>query len=157
MVDINFDNQDERYRRFNNAPEYTAEAIRRLRIESGLTQRELAQEIGVTTAAIQHWENEDSNGPSPPNAVKLQMVFDNSVQRACMFCDKNSVNRRIVKNGKTGTWLEGPLCQHHSEYMQRFERTGSTRIKKRGKTIRNILKEGIEKANRLSRLYQIQE
>ena len=36
----------------------TAARVRKLRRELGLTQPEFAKRLGVTVAAIQHWENE---------------------------------------------------------------------------------------------------
>lgn len=57
--------------------------IRRHRLTLGLTQAEFANEVGVETSSISHWER----GKTKPNAISLQLLL--------RFMD-------LEKNGETG-------------------------------------------------------
>jgi transcriptional regulator with XRE-family HTH domain len=54
--------------------------IRQWRIEKGLTQRQLAERLGVTHITIGNWEN-GRNAPSAYQLVALGVVFDVPVER----------------------------------------------------------------------------
>jgi len=54
--------------------------IRQWRIENGLTQRQLAERLGVTHITIGNWEN-GRNAPSAYQLVALGAVFDVPVER----------------------------------------------------------------------------
>ena len=55
----------------------TPAEIRKLREERGLSQSELAQKIGVTTNAVQHWEY-GIRRPSSPAQKALEDLADNT-------------------------------------------------------------------------------
>jgi len=48
---------------------------RRIRKESGVSLRRMAEELGVTTPTVHNWEN-DGDGPSLENAVKYRKLLD---------------------------------------------------------------------------------
>ena len=55
--------------------ETMGQIIKRLRKERGLTQEELAEQIGVTFQAVSKWEN-DTGMPDISQVVPLATVFD---------------------------------------------------------------------------------
>lgn len=48
--------------------------IRKLRMERGLTQAELAKELNLSDKAVKNWENAVSN-PSVSNIISLAQIF----------------------------------------------------------------------------------
>lgn len=51
--------------------------LRRLRVEAGMTQDDLASRLGVTGASISHWES-DKHPPGYPAVKSLVEVFGNT-------------------------------------------------------------------------------
>ncbi|MBQ0099317.1 MAG: helix-turn-helix transcriptional regulator, partial [Firmicutes bacterium] len=70
--------------------------IKELRIEKGLTQGQLAKEIGVTQGAIYFWEKE-INEPTAGYLVKLATFFGVSLD------DLLSIESEEVKKSSTKT------------------------------------------------------
>jgi transcriptional regulator with XRE-family HTH domain len=62
--------------------------IRQWRIENGLTQRQLAERLGVTHITIGNWEN-GRNAPSAHQLMALGSVFGIPVER--IIFDRDAV------------------------------------------------------------------
>lgn len=58
-----------------NEKSITSINIKALRRESGLTQKQFGQEIGVSGEAVSQWEG-DSREPSPMNLKSIAIYFD---------------------------------------------------------------------------------
>lgn len=58
--------------------------IKELRIEKGMTQQELANEIGVSQGAVFFWEKE-INEPTAGYLMKMAKLFDVSVDELLSF------------------------------------------------------------------------
>lgn len=54
--------------------------IRKIRLEKGIKQYELAREVGVSVSTVQLWENKVSK-PSPKNMAKLKQVLEINEER----------------------------------------------------------------------------
>ena len=48
--------------------------LRRLRLQAGLTQAELAKRLNVTKAAVSYYENQERS-PSPDVLIKIATIF----------------------------------------------------------------------------------
>ncbi len=55
------------------------ELLRELRLEKGLSQTELAKQLGVGKSIISSWELNQSD-PSFTNAIKIARLFDVSLE-----------------------------------------------------------------------------
>lgn len=53
--------------------------LRKVRLDKGLTQMQLAKEIGVWLQTVQRWETGDSY-PSPPKLAALAQALDVTAQ-----------------------------------------------------------------------------
>ena len=88
--------------------ETMGQIIRKLRKERGLTQEELAEQLGVTFQAISKWEN-DTGMPDISQIVPLARLF--GVSTDVLFClhgiDENEEVIQILKNAQA--FLSTPL------------------------------------------------
>lgn len=60
--------------------ETTGDRMRRCRKEAGLTQEQLADLVGVSTAAVAQWETGDSKSLKPENLFKAARALNKSAE-----------------------------------------------------------------------------
>ena len=78
--------------------ETMGQIIRRLRKQSGFTQDELAEQLGVTFQAVSKWEN-DTGMPDISQIVPLAAVFGVSTDELFGFCgtDREEEARKVIE------------------------------------------------------------
>lgn len=96
------------------------ESIRLLRLKNGMSQQELAEELGLTRASISTWEI-GANGPSVENLVNLAEIFETSVDSVLglgnRMADKMTIKERNLD------YLYGELPDEYKELIETIIRS----------------------------------
>ena len=71
-----------------------ANRLKEFRTENGLTQKEFAEKIGVTAAALSAYENNSKN-PSISVAKRIAEAFEISIDWLCGITDKKNSEDKI--------------------------------------------------------------
>lgn len=80
------------------ANEYFAQRLTELRSKSAMTQKELAEKLGVTDRAVSKWENALAS-PSPENLVHLSRLLGVTVDALLIEPEPEAVARKPEKTG----------------------------------------------------------
>lgn len=96
--------------------------IYKLRVERGLTQRNIAEKLSISDKAISKWENGTSQ-PSVNNLKKLADIFDITLEELLKVSKDKNQEKKITKIVITGGMLSGKstCCL---EVKNHFERIG---------------------------------
>lgn len=76
------------------------ETLKKMRLENGYTQKELAEKIGVSKGAIQNYES-GKNSPTDDNARKIAMVFHVKLDDLTATAE-NSSKKELTKEERQG-------------------------------------------------------
>ncbi len=91
------------------------ERIKKLRKSKGVTQRELAERLGISEQAISKWEKNLSN-PSTKNLLQIAKIFGVSI--TYFYQSEESQSKKLTKNGGMSSLRElykigrGPSSSH---------------------------------------------
>lgn len=75
------------------------ETLKKMRLENGYTQKELAEKIGVSKGAIQNYEN-GRNYPTDENARKIAMIFH--IKLDDLTATENYSKKELTKEERQG-------------------------------------------------------
>ena len=91
------------------------ERIKKLRKSKGVTQRELANRLGISEQAISKWEKNLSN-PSTKNLLQISKIFGVSI--TYFYQDEETQSKKIAREGGMASLRElykigrGPSSSH---------------------------------------------
>ena len=91
------------------------ERIKKLRKSKGVTQRELAERLGISEQAISKWEKNLSN-PSTKNLLQIAKIFGVSI--TYFYQDEETQSKKISREGGMASLRElykigrGPSSSH---------------------------------------------
>lgn len=97
-----------------------AQLIKKLRIDSGLTQEELAKSLGVSKPAISQWEN--GEGIKTINIYSLAKFFDVSMEELCNGKLASETNDEYIERNYdlSKYYFDGPINNDDFEKLYEF-------------------------------------
>ena len=76
-----------------------SEQIKKIRVDKGITQQEMANNLGISRQAISKWEN-DRNLPDIEMIIKIAQVFNLTLDELILGgIDMNNMTEKLIKDG----------------------------------------------------------
>ena len=76
-----------------------SEQIKKIRVDKGITQQEMANNLGISRQAISNWEN-DRNLPDIEMIIKIAQVFNLTLDELILGgIDMNNMTEKLIKDG----------------------------------------------------------
>lgn len=76
-----------------------SEQIKKIRVNKGITQQEMANKLGISRQAVSNWEN-DRNLPDIEMIIKIAQVFNLTLDELILGgIDMNNMTEKLIKDG----------------------------------------------------------